>query len=432
MSDSRYMALTEARRAKVTSLSEPLLRSEADAVLASGALGRSPLLKALFEYLLEQSLEGRRVTEFDVASEVFDRGEQFSSTLDASVRVYIHRLRRKLDEHYSGAGRAAPQRIVIPNGEYRLVLEARAAGAESPPVRPAPARLPRWAFAAAAALVALNVAAWAWFAVQRPADPLRDVRRSEVWAPLTGDSRPLLVVLGDYFIFGDTEGGADVRRLVREFDVNSSDDLDRHKLAHPAAAGRYVDLELRYLPVGAGAALRRLLPLLAGPDPDRVRVILMSELTPDMLKTHDIVYVGYLSGLGLLESPTFAGSRFAIGMSYDELIDIVGQRHYLSQAGAAVGASQPHIDYGYVASYPGPGGGRIMVIAGTRDVALIQAAEALGRRASLEELARKTRGAAGFEALYMVEGLARTNLDGKLVLAAPLKTRDIWTPQAPD
>jgi len=97
MSDSRYMALTEARRAKVTSLSEPLLRSEADAVLASGALGRSPLLKALFEYLLEQSLEGRRVTEFDVASEVFDRGEQFSSTLDASVRVYIHRLRRKLE-----------------------------------------------------------------------------------------------------------------------------------------------------------------------------------------------------------------------------------------------------------------------------------------------------------------------------------------------
>lgn len=414
-------------------MSDDLLRSEADAILGSGALGRSPLLKSLFEYLLGQSLEGRRVTEFDVASEVFDRGEQFSSTLDASVRVYIHRLRRKLDEYYSGPGHAAPQRIVIPNGEYRLVMEDRAAAAGHDAAQPrliARAALPRWIFAAAAALVAVNVGAWAWFAASHPVDPLREVRRSEVWSPLVTDSRPMLVVLGDYFIFGETDGGPDVRRLVREFDVNSSDDLDRHKLAHPATAGRYVDLELRYLPVGAGVALRKLLPVVAGPDPDRVRVILMSELTPDMLKTHDILYVGYLSGLGLLETPTFAGSRFSIGMSYDELVDMVAQRHYESQAGAAVGSAQPHIDYGYVASYPGPNGGRIMVIAGTRDVALIQAAEALARRSSLDELVGKAKGADAFEALYMVEGLARTNLDGKLVLAAPLKAQDIWTPRA--
>ncbi|WP_374654081.1 hypothetical protein [Phenylobacterium sp.] len=414
-------------------MSDDLLRSEADAILGSGALGRSPLLKSLFEYLLGQSLEGRRVTEFDVASEVFDRGEQFSSTLDASVRVYIHRLRRKLDEYYSGPGHAAPQRIVIPNGEYRLVMEDRAAAAGHDAAQPRPiarTALPRWIFAAAAALVVVNVGVWAWFSASHPVDPLREVRRSEVWSPLVTDSRPMLVVLGDYFIFGETDGGPDVRRLVREFDVNSSDDLDRHKLAHPGTAGRYVDLELRYLPVGAGVALRKLLPVVAGPDPDRVRVILMSELTPDMLKTHDILYVGYLSGLGLLETPTFAGSRFAIGMSYDELIDLVDQQHYVSQAGAAVGASQPHVDYGYVASYRGPNGGRIMVIAGTRDVALIQAAEALARRSSLDELVGKAGGADAFEALYMVEGLARTNLDGKLVLAAPLKAQDIWTPRA--
>ena len=71
-----------------------------------------------------------------------------------------------------------------------------------------------------------------------------------------------------------------------------------------------------------------------------------------------------------------------------------------------------------------------MVIAGTRDVALIQAAEALARRSSLDELVGKAKGADAFEALYMVEGLARTNLDGKLVLAAPLKAQDIWTPRA--
>ena len=41
-----------------------------------------------------------------------------------------------------------------------------------------------------------------------------------------------------------------------------------------------------------------------------------------------LVYLGYLSGLGGLRDPMFSGSRFAVGSSYDEIIDKQTGRHY--------------------------------------------------------------------------------------------------------
>lgn len=36
---------------------------------------------------------------------------------------------------------------------------------------------------------------------------------------------PLLIVLGDYYIFGDTDEKGQVLRLTREFFINSRDEL---------------------------------------------------------------------------------------------------------------------------------------------------------------------------------------------------------------
>jgi hypothetical protein len=39
------------------------------------------------------------------------------------VRVYVHRLRRKLDEFYAGPGKDQPMRLILPKGGYLLALE---------------------------------------------------------------------------------------------------------------------------------------------------------------------------------------------------------------------------------------------------------------------------------------------------------------------
>ena len=89
----------------------------------SGILGRSHGLTRLFDYLADPVREGRPLREADVAQDVF--GRELDLTGDASVRVYIHRLRRKLEDFYAKTGAGEPHRLVIPVGDYRLdVVEA--------------------------------------------------------------------------------------------------------------------------------------------------------------------------------------------------------------------------------------------------------------------------------------------------------------------
>ncbi len=113
----------------------------------------------------------------------------------------------------------------------------------------------------------------------------------------------------------------------------------------------------------------------------------MSQLNPAVIKSSDIVYVGYLSGLGMLADYVFAGSRLSVGESFDELVDRNTKQRYISQAqGASIRGERKFHDYGYFATFSGPSGNRIVVIAGTRDVAAMHMAETL-------DVARRTPGA---------------------------------------
>jgi hypothetical protein len=382
-------------------------------VRESGMLGRSHGLSRLFDYLADPARGGATLREADVAQDVFGRELDLSG--DASVRVYIHRLRKKLDEFYAGPGASEPHRLVIPVGEYRLdVVEAAAA----PP--PAPTVRPRWlwpAVAAAVLLVAGNLAVW--WVVARQTAPSRELARiaaSPLWADI-GRDRPVIVVVGDYYIFGDTDYGHEPRRMIRAFEINSPADLDSWLMDNPQLQGKYIDLDTYYTPVGATLALREVMPLVrqAAGGLDRVRVVTSSRVTPDMMKSADVVYVGYLSALRLLQAPVFDRSRYRIGDTYDELIEKKTGQTYVSGAGAAAGDA-PNRDYGYLAAFRGPNGNHFVIIAGNRDIGVMQTAEIATDRRSIAALEAKPD--QPVEALYEVDGMGRTNLGAKAVAGA--------------
>ena len=134
-----------------------------------------------------------------------------------------------------------------------------------------------------------------------------------------------------------------------------------------------------------------------------------------MLKSSDVVYVGYLSALRLLQAPVFERSRFVIGDTYDELIEKKTGKSYVSGAGVAAGDT-PNRDYGYLAAFKGPGGNHFVIIAGNRDIGVMQTAEIATDRKSLAAV--KARRDQPLEALYEVDGVGRTNLGAKPVAAA--------------
>src|ERR1700752_2665061 len=96
------------------------LMHQAEQFRASGLLGKPGTLSRLFDFLLTRSLEGGAPKETEIALQVFGKSPGFDVSQDAVVRVYVHKLRRRLEEFNSRASGSG--RIIIPKSEYPLLL----------------------------------------------------------------------------------------------------------------------------------------------------------------------------------------------------------------------------------------------------------------------------------------------------------------------
>src|SRR5437763_14050414 len=96
-------------------------RLEVDLVLRSGIFEKAPRLENFFRYICRLHFEGRadQIKEYSVALEALGRSSDFDPKKDSIVRVEAHRLRKRLEEYYSGPGADDPVQIVVPNGQYR-------------------------------------------------------------------------------------------------------------------------------------------------------------------------------------------------------------------------------------------------------------------------------------------------------------------------
>ena len=373
----------------------PAALAEIARVRASGVLGGSGRLLELFEFLAQRSAEGRPPKEAEIALAVFGKAGPDSMRDDPVARVYIHRLRKRLDDFYLRHGMPNGVRLDIPKGDYRIACsrgDANDAGLETEAqVEPElvseapPQRKMRWGLIAAGlAVLAIggNIAAWSVFA-NRPAAESKQLAESGMWAEIAKSNRPLLIVVGDYYMFGEYEDRTKLKRLIRDFAINSKEDLADSQWSNPKDFDRYSDVALQYLPASAAFALADLAPLIR--EGRKVQVTLSSNMPLDRLKTDDIIYVGLLSGLGPLRDPVFSTSRFALGKSYDQIIDVKAGRAYNSEAFLAAPSDEMYRDYGFFSSFAGPTGNRIVILSGSRDTAVMGVAEAVTQ---MDRLAR--------------------------------------------
>jgi hypothetical protein len=398
-------------------------------IRSSAVLGRSAQLQRLFDFLVECQARNRVPKEIEVAVDGFGRGAEFDVAQDALVRVSAHKLRRRLEEFYRGDGADAAQRLTIPRGEYRLALEPVVAAV--PETRGWRRGLPVTRRELVAVLACLVLAVLCAVLVARELGrPRLDARvaaahASPLWGPLLKDDLPIQVVLGDYYIFGERDERSGIRRLVRDFDVNSRHDLEQRFLKDPTLMTRYADLNLGYLPTSSAYALREVLPILMSSG-KRVTLTLASELDPAAIKNSHIVYIGYLSALGMLQDIVFAGSRFSFGGSFDEIIDSQTGEAYVSEAGEPHKPMDHYRDYAYLSTFAGPGGNQHLIIAGARDTALTQAAEVVADPSQLQALTNASGKSHAYEALYEVHGVNGANVESRLVGASALDPEAMW------
>lgn len=418
------------------SISPEELRALCDRIIKSGELGRSKTYAAILEYLASCAITGTNPKEVAIAMDVLGREADFDVGKDSIVRVHVYHLRNKLSAYYARAGASEKWRIDIPKGQYMLV-----ASPNEPPAEPALSvtgkplerkSLTPWLAGAAIVLALLNLV---WGRVPVEEGAAAGIERNPfaaegLWQPLLDDELPVLVLVGDYYIMGELDTGGNVDRMVREFDINSRQDLQRMQANGRGA--EYFNLDLSYTPTSIAPALAQVLRVF-GADTSRVRVKMISQLNTNDLVDNHIVYLGYLSGLQNLTELMFAASGLSIGTTYDELIELDTNASFRSSSGLSIGENA-YRDYGMLATFPGPRGNQFVLLAGMRDEGLINLSEEVTELESIrmleEAVAAKASGTPAndkaYEALYEVLGYDNTNFDASLVYSRTLDTKIVW------
>jgi eukaryotic-like serine/threonine-protein kinase len=95
-----------------------LVNAQLQAISRSAALGTSPRLQKLLDYLVSESLAGNPLKESIVGVAVFGRSPDYDPKQDSIVRTEARRLRAKLIEYYAGDGAADRIVIDLPKGSY--------------------------------------------------------------------------------------------------------------------------------------------------------------------------------------------------------------------------------------------------------------------------------------------------------------------------
>ena len=410
------------------------LRALCARIAASGVLGRSKHYLALLEHLVECSVANKTPKEIELATEVLGKPADFDVSVDSSVRVYVHQLRKKLAAYYEDYELDSAYQLAIPKGKYSLAAVPR-------PVIVEPRR---------ASLLKLNLnSALLGFVVlllganliymfskegESISPPSQVVAAHPVWNTVLNDDQPILLVMGDYYIFGELNANGNIARMVREFNVNSSSDLEDLQFSDIEHTENYLDLDLSYMPEGSAYALAKMVPILQNSG-KTVNITMMSDLTSADIRSNHIVYIGYISALEKLTAMTFAGSGLRVGRSFDELLNLATEEYYTSDAGLPE-EDEPFRDYGLFSTFPASSDTQVVLISGMRDAGLMHTAQALSDTAALDDLvvaidSDTDEAVASFEALYEVYGVDRLNFEANLVYTRLLDASQIWrSPQS--
>ncbi len=410
------------------------LRAQCERIIRSGELGRSRTYAAILEYLAECAISGTNPKEVAIAMDVLGRETDFDVGKDSIVRVHVYHLRNKLNTYYARAGSNEKFRLEIPKGQYMLVAtpneQAQAAAEPALSVTGKPLQrrsFTPWLAGLAIVLLLINL-----FENRRSEESATGTgnpfAETGLWQPLLDDQLPVLVVVGDYYIMGELDERGNVSRMVREFDINSRQDLDSYR--NSGRGENYFNLDLSYTPTSIADALLQVTRVFGG-DTSRVQVKMMSRLNTNDLVGNHIIYLGYLSGMQGLHDLMFAASGLTVGFTYDELINLDTEERYTSSSGLTTGVNS-YRDYGMLSTFPGPGGNQYVLIAGMRDEGLINLSEEVSTPDVLRQL-EETVGidstdnqAEAFEALYEVLGYDNTNFDARLVYSQILDTQVVW------
>ncbi|MDP2996541.1 MAG: hypothetical protein Q8N47_03570, partial [Bryobacterales bacterium] len=195
-------------------------------LLHSGMVREKTQLHSLLEYLGTRAIETpeEALKEYTIGVEALGKPADYDPRLDPTIRVEVAKLRKKLTEHYQGAGAGHPVRLEIPKGHYLPIFVVAPPAEKSLPRR----IIQRWWVLALAGIVLAAAIVTPWL-VERRSRPRLAPELETFWAPHF-DGTPTLLILGAPLFF---RTGTSFYRNTR---VNQPEDVEKNDVTRKVFA----------------------------------------------------------------------------------------------------------------------------------------------------------------------------------------------------
>ncbi len=193
-------------------------------VLATKEFRSSKTYSKLLTYLVEASINNIEPKEYTIAIEVFNKDSNFNPSEDASVRVYISNLRKKLDHYYSHEGENDDFRISIPKGRYNVEFKPHISK-----VKTSNNKYLRLLFYALGFLLLIFLAKEAYnFLTFKKNNS--SILTTTTWANLANSNNNKMIVLGNDLFFLEIIDGEET--IVRKHHINTIEQFNQYKKQH--------------------------------------------------------------------------------------------------------------------------------------------------------------------------------------------------------
>ncbi len=336
-------------------MSSRTLLEEAERIVTSEVMKGSSTYQNLLLYLARSSVAGTIPKETTIALEIFGRRD-FDPSQSTLIRVYIYNLRKKIDTYYDTIGLHSPQRLLIPKGNYKTVLEIKKnRSLRSKPIKPS------YLIALVCVLGLLT------FLLLRPVNAdnsEKTIKTTNLWYDLIETQVPLTVVIGDFYIFNEQSPKSRDSRFIRDPEINSTEDYQAYtKRTGDSMKTNTVNFSM--LPFYSNFWVKDLSHTFEQHE-RTFSLRTASRFNPVELQDHNIIAVGMLKTLGMFKN-YFDNSAYSLNENYYLVYKDPnnGKETTYTPSG---NPSERHKDYTFIAKIPGPGTNKIYLFGGLWDI----------------------------------------------------------------
>jgi hypothetical protein len=387
-------------------------------IINSKSFGHSNTYANLLLFLFARTREEDIPKETTIASEILGK-PNFDPSQSTLVRVYIYNLRKKLAKYYSKEGKEDKIIVQIPKGSYEVrFVEKKIATPNKTTSRTT-------AILTITSLLLVLSLGYNVFLYPRKhyIDP---VNKDGLWKDLLMDQKPLMVLLGDLFIYQEDHTKTGTQKIIRNPYINSVEDYEEFTLKHQETDITYEPLSYSLLIYNSALWIKDLSEIFSHYSSD-FTIRNMIRFNPKELPDNNFMVIGMIKTFGLFKD--YLNGPKLYYNNQDQ--SIIYREHQQGSQKSYRPYGDPnghHTDYGLIAKVPGSNNKDIYLFGGIWDTAASQSLKYFTSPKLLNELESALIQKYGslpkyYQILVEVKGVDRMELSSKILVMEMLGTQ---------